>query len=376
MSTEEQVNLTAHCLCRKHTFTTSVPRSSLPLPAYLCHCNSCRHLTGSLFSTDVPWPGSPSNVDLSGLSVYKFSDKLLVHFCGTCSTPLLFSHPQDPNAQHGVFTGTLTNEAQKLVNIAIHIYVGDTVDGGASMWLRHPNGDGKEVKRFKERPGDAETGTSGEELPHDWPSPSSLTGFDKKSPEDSVSIKCKCGGVHFRLHRYPHTDKTGDQLPWFVDRTTHKYKAAQCGCDSCRLSSGVDLFSWTFCDLAQISFVDGADTKTFPKNKAELKTLVDAKDPSAGTLKYYASSPDVQRYFCSSCSASVFYAVDSRPNLVDLAVGLLEASDGARAEGFLAWWFGRISHRDDTKGGWREKLVECVMKEATEWREARGYPEV
>jgi hypothetical protein len=35
----------------------------------------------------------------------------------------------------GVFTGTLTNEALDFVKFAKHIFVHDTLDGGASVWL-------------------------------------------------------------------------------------------------------------------------------------------------------------------------------------------------------------------------------------------------
>lgn len=35
-----------------------------------------------------------------------------------------------------------------------------------------------------------------------------------------------------------------------------------------------------------------------------------------------------------------------RPSLVDVAVGLLDAESGARAEEVLAWWPGRVSFRE------------------------------
>lgn len=63
------------------------------------------------------------------------------------------------------------------------------------------------------------------------------------------------------------------------------------------------------------------------------------------------------------------------PHHLDVAVGVLEASDGARAEGLLSWPYGaRISYREDGDGRWREKLFDNVEKSAEEYRISRGYP--
>jgi len=60
---------------------------------------------------------------------------------------------------------------------------------------------------------------------------------------------------------------------------------------------------------------------------------------------------------------------------VDVAVGLLDAPDGARAESFLSWGLGGpFSWMEDTKGGWREGFMQRVRAEAEEWRIGRGYP--
>jgi hypothetical protein len=369
---DEKITLKARCLCKAHTFTAQVPKSTLPLSAAACHCNSCRHVSGALYTLDAYWPEPAKNVDISGLSVYMFSKKISIHFCGTCSTPMFFGHPEDPDAALGVMTGTLENEPGDVVKILRHIFVGDTVDGGSTVWLRKPNADGTEAKRYKERDGEGV-----EALPFDWPPSSSLTGYEKKL-EDAVPIRCKCKGVDLVLHRGNYEGKTKKELPWFIDEKTHKPIADLCVCDSCRLFAGSDLFAWTFADMSNVSFPDtkAAEGKAFPKDTAGLRALVDAKDPAVGTLKYYASSPGVQRYFCGTCSASIFYAADDRSYMVDVAMGALEASDGARAEGFVAWKYGKLDFTEDVKGGWREGLVNRVRKESTQYREDRGYPKI
>jgi hypothetical protein len=122
---------------------------------------------------------------------------------------------------------------------------------------------------------------------------------------------------------------------------------------------GNDIFHWTFADLSNICQADGS---AFPKTIAELKAAVDTGDPAIGTLAHYPSSLDIQRHFCKFCSASAFYACDDKPEIVGVAIGLLEAPDGARAEGFLSWSFGDIpTCVNNAKGGWRERLIKRIQ---------------
>lgn len=362
VSQSHLITLRAECLCKAHSFIAEVQSSSLPLEASACHCHSCRHTVGALYSMDLPWPQSLSDVDVSGLKVFKFSDKIDVYFCGTCSSPFFFGHSnaKPPSYELGVFSGVLKNNAVEgdvsLVTLKDNIYVGDTGDGGAAPWLRMSN-----TKCYKER-------SIGEE--YTFPGESALAGYEKEG-QDCIPIRCKCNGVNFKLFRYKVCDDD-EKLPWYVDPKTHKYIADHCVCDSCRLFSGIEIYDWTFAGLSNISFKDGNSVET----TLDLKKLVDDADPSIGTLKYYRSSPDVQRYFCSNCSACVFYAVDDRPDMLDVAVGILDAPEGARAEGMLAWRFSKTDFQEDVKGGWREALVDSVDKAAKKWRDERGYPEL
>jgi hypothetical protein len=173
--------------------------------------------------------------------------------------------------------------------------------------------------------------------------------------------------------------RRGEELPWFVDPVTHKAWGSLDACNSCRIAAGSEVTNWTYALLKHISFA-GPDPQGFPENTAQLKAAVGAKegearDPRFGTITFYASSPDVQRYFCGRCSATLFYAVDDRPDMVDVAVGLLDSPDGARAESAISWSFGgEMGWRQDMIGTWREKMLYAVEKEAEEWRIERGYP--
>jgi hypothetical protein len=362
------VTLTSHCLCEKNVFTTKVLKSKLPLPAPICHCTSCRHVTGALYSSDARWPEPRANVDLSKLKIYSFSKRVNLHFCPTCSTPIFWEMLELPGQPLGVFIGTLTNNEVTPCKFIEQSFVGDTIDGGASVWLQHLNVDGSECRRFKL---EAEESASADVLPQNWPLTDKLTGPENKT-EDSVSIHCKCKGVDFILQRGDYSSLEKDELPWNVDPHTHKLLTVFCGCNSCRLQGGLDMWFWAFIEMKHLS--TAKNDAPFPKSSHELKSFIDKSDPIVGSLNYYASSHGVLRFFCNDCSATVFFAKDERPEFLDVSVGLLDASDGARAEGFLSWSFGKVDFRGDADGGWREGLFDRVEKEAEKWRAARGYP--
>lgn len=369
----DTTELVAQCLCKTHTFKSSVPTSSLPLSATCCHCDSCRHVTGAMFLVDVEWPNQDE--DLSALHAYDFSPNLREFSCQSCGTRL-FCKGSKPGSTLGVITGTLQNEAN-LVRYDKHIYVGDTRDGGASMFMRKSHPDDTPSKRFVE-------GSDSKELPADWPS-----NFDLPDPEAQVTpeftpLYCHCRGVNLLLKNATDLkDRAPDKLPFYVEPKSFKYLASADACDSCRISFGSDFSIWAFAALDHIGFPatqhPGTTAETFehlPASTFDLKAAVasENKDPRLGTLEFYQSSPDVERYFCSKCAAVVFFAVHSRPNMVDVAPGLLDHPSGARAEGLLHWNFGTMGRLEDVEGGWREKLGKGVREEAEQWRIERGYP--
>ena len=141
-------------------------------------------------------------------------------------------------------------------------------------------------------------------------------------------------------------------------------------CDSCRLQFGHDIVHWACVELKNLSHAGGG---SLPRTTAELKAAVDVGDSVVGTLAYYRSSPGVQRYFCKVCSTSVFYACDDITEAVRSEIGLLEAPDGARAEGYLSWSLGdNLTGINDTKGGWRGELMRRVQADAEEFEITRN----
>lgn len=375
-NTEPKMDIIAQCLCKAHTFTASIPPSSLPLEASYCHCNSCRHVTGAMYSCDAPWPGPQETILNSTLARYNFTQNVTVRFCATCSSPMFFhEHYEGRPESLGVFIGVLTNHpVDKFVKVVDHIFVEDTIDGGATPWLMDINPDGTPPKLWKGRM------NTTEELEAPWPAIDSLMKAEDKTGPDLIPLQCHCKGVNLTVRRmdseFSKMKASGKELPWFVNPRNLKHMCGFDPCDSCRPMFGVDMVHWTFVLAQQVEFAENTG-EPFPADTLQLKEAVldSNRDPRLGTLSLYASSPDVQRYFCSRCSASVFYAVDDRPELLDVAAGLLCAPEGARAESLLAWELGSaIGNVGDVQGGWREKYVKAVRRGAEKWRIQRGYP--
>ncbi|KAI0191993.1 Mss4-like protein [Xylaria flabelliformis] len=380
---EETLELVAHCLCKAHRFTALVPRSSLPLKAAYCHCTSCRRVTGALHSTYVPWPGDAAAILAAGsLRRYVYAPHLTLFSCRVCSSNM-FVEKTDVNdpPNYGVQTGVLTNiDVPGLINITNHVFLDDTLDGGASPWLCDANRDGSRPRLWRGARGQSQELSSTHH--HHWPV--AEAGLSRPSADTDIPVRCHCGGVDL-VHHQPMADfaaRERSELPWFVDPVSNKLRASFDACDSCRLSSGSDVYYWTFVLLHHLAFPapksDGQPQPKFPKSSLELRAAVssaDKRDPRWGTLTFYESSPDVQRYFCSRCAACVFYASDDRPEMVDLAIGLLDSGDGARAESLLAWDYGdKVGWRQDVVGGWREGFVESIETAAERWRIERDYP--
>ncbi len=400
----ENIILTARCLCKAHTFKAEIARSSVPLKARSCHCNSCRHVSGAMYCSSMPWPGAANEIQQSPLKEYAFGKTLTILFCGTCSSKLFWrirSDDLEGPVKYKVFTGVLDNiDAPNLLQFTDHIFVGDTLDGGATPWLCGPDASGVRARRW------AAYEETSQEIDGDWPPVGALPDAGIK-PElgEYVPFRCHCGGVDLVLRRSDREfeGEAPPELPWFVDPITHKSLASFDACDSCRMQAGADVYHWTFALLRQVAFPRKPGTWTgtgtaewkgvssnnsnssFPTTSHELREAVsihmktsaqEGRDTGGlGTLALYASSPDVQRYFCSRCSACVFYCVDDRPETADVAMGLLDAPSGARAEEFVSWAFGgESSWRGDMVGGWREGHINAVESSAEAWRVERKYP--
>ncbi|KAM0429979.1 hypothetical protein ACHAPT_005985 [Fusarium lateritium] len=324
-----------------------------------------------MYTSHIVWPGPTGEILSSNLSRYEFTSNVSLLFCGTCSSPLFWEeyYKKKPEVLD-VFTGALNNvPVQNLIRFPDQIFVRDTEDGGSAQWLRSVNSDGTESRCWIAR------ASKSEAFDPDTPSGMYPSSAETNRTRD-IPIQCRCKGVNLVLRRSAEdfSSLKPGSLPFFVEPTTHKHLTSFDACNSCRSVFGVEIINWTFALLRQVHFATDTEQTGFPQSTQELAQAVSRSDgdPRLGTLKLYKSSPDVQRYFCSRCSASVFYAVDDRPDLVDVAVGLLDAPEGARAENELVWNLGsRVGGEDDVFGGWREEFINSVKESAEKWRVQR-----
>lgn len=336
----------ATCLCGRAAQTITLPKSDFPLKAYFCSCNSCRHMIGTLIYSVVFLSPSyqPSKELMNELDGFIFSERITQYHCKTCGTQVIGSSLAGPKNSEALLwcfpTGTL-EEWDSVVQVLGFEHIADSIDGGFSDFV--PSLDGKTVERW---PGHFR---QGEQIPLGWRAPE--VASVEALPSDRLHAHCKCNGVQFWIARASETSKqaecswpdllvpsvTGksenpDNVPWWLRANGTKFLAGTCACNSCRLASGTDIVEWAFVPTVDIS-LDAEGTLPFKRQ--------------FGTLKTYDSSPDVTRHFCGTCGAVVFFECHERPRLLDIAVGLLDAPEGARAETWLDWYKERLSFRED-----------------------------
>ncbi|ROW10217.1 hypothetical protein VMCG_01753 [Cytospora schulzeri] len=275
-----------------------------------------------------------------------------------------------------VATGAIveSQDIDKSVQYLVHPTI-DTIDGGLVPWL------------FKTKMKDRT------QVP---------ARLHVEPPSQAVSAFCECGRVQLRIFRpqdifttggaqYPYSPYPDLMYPskttprstvdnplnerWYLRHDDTKYLAGTCACRSCRLSTGYEIQTWAFIPRAaiHISLTSRAPSSPFfndynppapdsyiPLDFEELKRQ--AENP----LRTYESSPGVFREFCPGCGATVFWHAKIRPDLIDVSVGLLHASEGARAETLLEWWRGRCSFAEDAgldRTGWLKGWAEGLIQE-------------
>lgn len=371
-SESRTVKATCHCGEAVHEITLS--SNAFPLPAWFCTCDSCRHMTGGMYLSCAFLPSSykPSPALLGKLTAFEFSKTITQYFCKQCGAQMLvhclgkYNAPE--TAEHwDALTGSL-EQFDGVVDVKGYEYIVNTRDGGFTDFLHSIND--RALKRW---PLDFDEGS---ELPLYWRPPKLA-----KPPAaiDRLPAHCKCKGVSFYITRpsqqpiptdkpwpealIPNYDQAQDlddaaQESWWLRAKKGKFLAGLCACDTCRLVSGMDITAW--------AFVPAIDMTLDSEGKVPFTT-------DFGTLKSYNSGPGVTRHFCSRCGATVFYDhVDrNRMQLLDVAVGLLAAPEGARAESWLEWRTERVSFPEDTVGRARS-LIEGLENGLRDFRE-RGY---
>ncbi|KFY21675.1 hypothetical protein V493_07208 [Pseudogymnoascus sp. VKM F-4281 (FW-2241)] len=281
-----------------------------------------------------------------------------LYFCPVCGCHLFKTEWEMVNEELRPTWAVATGVAEKLLvpldifRLSRHINVGQTGDGGLSIWMRARDDD---TIIPTDMPLQSKTNHS--VVNYAPLSPTPLTANLSSSQitnGDILDASCSCGTIKFHVTRptyrstlpksqFPdlmipyHT--TSDEIPnpsdkkWWI--RGNLYLAGTCACTSCRRCSGFDIQSWAFIPRANI-FMHHSD-----------KVLdLDFSNLPEGLLRSYNSSPGVAREFCPGCGATVFWHNTDRPELIDVSVGLFNAK-GARAEDWLEWWKKRVSFAED-----------------------------
>ncbi|CAG9989852.1 unnamed protein product [Clonostachys byssicola] len=315
MASEDKTKLLeAKCFCGSVHFTVEVPIAALPLPVHLCHCTVCRYRSGApcVFHTKLPKEAPMKFISPSveaNMTVYTFGERVSAwNFCSTCGCHITSVDRDD--GHWTVSTSIFKDHGPENFQIKRHIYSDSTFDHGLSNIISQV--DGLQLEDWNP--------------PHDDPSSETLVPKLEHGAhgQERLRAECHCGGVSFTIGR-PTKDVLEDvQLKEFVsslDQT--KWMALYDTCDDCRLLNGTHLVGWTFIPLSTCN----------PPIARDLKI---------GTAKTYQSSPNVLRSFCGTCGATVFFTCDERcpkggESVVDLATGILRATEGSMAEKWLTW---------------------------------------
>ena len=337
-SPNRTVLVTARCHCQRHHFTASIPASSLPLHASLCHCTSCRHNTGALFFSCAVWPNADE--DLSRLKRYPFSPSTDVFSCAACSSQLFCRDTMAPGQPPEVLTSALENRPG-LVRYSRHIFVGDTVDGGASVLLGQW-ADGQPLPRWRGHK------NSSEELPSTWP-----YGEQDKAEHGAASLftrlRCHCKGVNLFLR-----DAHG-----MADRPRVVMDARP----AARQSVSADIVFWARFSMRNIIPDPHMSAASLFKSERELEMAVSQGDPRIGTLLRDIRPPregqTASTYSCKVCSATFFQVHEGRPDEIFVTLGIMDHPDGARAQGLVSWGYaGIVGHGESV--GWRRLLCDVA----------------
>lgn len=344
------------CLCEENWGHIRFSSPDTPRIGSICHCYDCRHTTGGLCSSVMSTSTTPFTIEYEGPGRRKLFSLwpalTAIVFCCHCGSTLSWENETEDLA---ICTGILT-DPKGTVDFQIQCCALETGDGGASVWLDLRKQDlcpiTKGLKSIEQQ------------------------AMSPPREEPFTQAFCRCRSIRFQIahpsvasispsspysdlivpyHSGPSTNPADEK--WWLRANGTRYFAGTCACRSCRLASGNDIQAWAFVPKVDIRKLDG-----------------EPFDFSLPQLKQYESSKGVYRRFCSGCGATVFWHDEERPELIDVAVGLLDAGGGARAEELLEWATERVSFQEDAQN---KDLIAKVGQGIRAWAKSKapGNPE-
>ena len=82
---------------------------------------------------------------------------------------------------------------------------------------------------------------------------------------------------------------------------------SNCHCSMCRKAHGAAFGTYALVDAADFRIISGAER-----------------------IARYASSPGVWRTFCSRCGSNLQWQIETKPNIVEIALGVLDGDPAVR----------------------------------------------
>lgn len=325
--TNKTLALSAKCHCGFASLSVEIPTSAVPLKSSICSCDSCRRVTAQLFATHIAVPNSVPLPDISHLTSYPSSASLTRVFCPRCGGSVLC---RDPSSEGRFwFTGGgLEGPVDGILDRQV-VWANDTVDGGGVIWLPEKNNAGNVIRHYGAQRGSEVVDVEAMQRNFAEAKKSSSSAAQQEADdqrEDRLQVSCHCGAFQCYITRPdPETPgpTPGHGKWWLPEGKGRRYWAGLDACRSCRKATGYEINSWAY-----------VPAHNFRNPDADGAPLDPATHPA---LSHYESSPGVQRDFCATCGASVFFRKLSRdPQVFDIGVGLLRGR-GARAEDWLQW---------------------------------------
>lgn len=318
---------------------------------------------------------------LEVMDSYKPKDRVGVerYFCPTCSCNMLVhtdvtdasreaadrnnepydcgfgrtrSEPLTPKEKRQGWTWRVASGALRvsegIIKPIFHLNVASTMDGGLADHMRQY--DGVDLLRYSEGVGSAL-------VPPNWRSP-----LLKEEQPEVHSAYCHCRTISVKFSRpteqaaamrvpFPDLINSTDvtlrakqrnleDVKWWLappykEGDPIRYLAGYCGCPFCRSTGGFENQAWIFVPRSHI-------WEASKSREEPIEFFSEALRPKG--LKQYVSSPGRYREFCGTCGATAFWWHAGREELIDISIGMLDASvDGVKAHHWVKWHKDRVS---------------------------------
>ncbi|KAI2608159.1 DUF636 domain protein [Hypoxylon fragiforme] len=332
---QEKQTFHARCHCGNVEFDLTIPTAILPLNAYICSCSSCRYTRGALCSLHVALPQTISPEWTNGrinVSVHKspgsgaggHGQRL---FCPTCGVRVGLFEPR--MAQWVVSTSLFrdTTAGPLFWSVTCFGFYKSPRDGGLLSWL--PDGVGGKPLHL---------GT----VPYDFPPDEALS--IRPDGTEWLCVACFCGGVAFEIPRPAEAVRGDPHMARCVAPPLEKDNDEDKG-------EGKGKWKWkAYMDFGGDSWaLSGAQGMPWVQVPRAVLSPAVPTTLEFGTVKTYKVSSTLTTGFCEYCGARVFLRdeeegkkeADKGTEVLNVALGLLRAPEGAKAEDWVVWRAGR-----------------------------------